>query len=362
MGSSARWPSPRSSRYHAQPNMRTASATRSVTESKKAPRTDAVPAALATGPSNRSCMPVMIRKMMARCRWPVATRTAVAVADTRPVAVSTSAVMPWRWSVSPTGPVVRSTAVRQRPSNMKLLVVRGPGQGSGAVHTSLPSGPRNPGPHRAGRHARWAGPRGLRWRPPRCRTPGHSLLAGYGPNPERRPARTHQCEHQRRRRGPPRTRPDTPPPGSPSFAAPSLVTASAAAGLTVVTAGPAGAAPKRHHGQGRRDRLPHQALEDLLQAGQVRLRGAEQGPDDPRPQDHRDRGSPMATTKDIQPGQSTKLDGDLQEGRLRHLLPRPGPQGLGHEHEHHVGGAATSTTQEQSAGGGSSAGGGGAAF
>ena len=39
------------------PNMRTASATRSVTESKKAPRTDAVPAALATGPSNRSCMP-----------------------------------------------------------------------------------------------------------------------------------------------------------------------------------------------------------------------------------------------------------------------------------------------------------------
>ena len=133
MGSSARWPSPRFKRYQAQPNINTASATRSVTESKKAPRTEAVPAALATGPSKRSCMPVMIKKMMARWRWPDATRTAVAVADTRPVAVSTSAVMPWRWSVSPTGPVVRSTAVRQRPSNMKLLVVRVRGQSSGAV-------------------------------------------------------------------------------------------------------------------------------------------------------------------------------------------------------------------------------------
>ena len=130
MGRSARWPSPRSRRYQAQPNMRTASATRSVTESKKAPRTEAVPAALATGPSRRSCMPVMIRKTMARWRWPVATRTAVAVAETRPVAVSTSAVMPWRCSASPTGPVVRSTAVRQRPSNMKLLVVRRPGRGA----------------------------------------------------------------------------------------------------------------------------------------------------------------------------------------------------------------------------------------
>ncbi len=95
-------------------------------------------------------MPVMIRKMMARWRWPDATRTAVAVADTRPVAVSTSAVMPWRCSVSPTGPVVRSTAVRQRPSNMKLLVVRGPGPGSGAVNKSLPSGPRNPVGHPPG--------------------------------------------------------------------------------------------------------------------------------------------------------------------------------------------------------------------
>ena len=56
---------------------------------------------------------------IAQCRWPLATRTAVAVAETRPVAVSTSAVMPWRWSASPTGLVVRSTAFRQRPSNMK---------------------------------------------------------------------------------------------------------------------------------------------------------------------------------------------------------------------------------------------------
>src|SRR6202020_69353 len=77
--------------------------------------------------------------------------------DTRRVAVSTSAVMPWRWSVLPTGPVVRSTAVRQRPSNMKLLVVRGPGQGSGAVKTEVyHPAPETRGP--GGRRTRPLGP------------------------------------------------------------------------------------------------------------------------------------------------------------------------------------------------------------
>ena len=177
MGSSARWPSPRSSRYHAQPIMRTASATRSVTESKKAPRTEAVPAALATGPSRRSCMPVMIKKMMARWRWPVATRTAVAVAETRPVAVSTSAVMPWRCSDRPTGPVVRSTASRQRPSNMELLVVRGPGDGTCGGCKSLPSCPRTGGLPLQGPAT---GPPGTPDRPDRDR-------AGRVPGPRDRP-------------------------------------------------------------------------------------------------------------------------------------------------------------------------------
>ena len=194
MGSSARWPSPRFSRYHAQPNMRTASATRSVTESKKAPRTDAVPAALATGPSNRSCMPVMIRKMMARWRWPDATRTAVTVADTRPVAVRTSAVMPWRWSVWPTGPVVRSTAVRQRPSNMKLLVVRGPRDRAPAllakVYHPVPGGRRSRSHRRDGRLTPWtAGTAGrvlLSWWQPcrgRPRGPPAQSPAATGPYP-----------------------------------------------------------------------------------------------------------------------------------------------------------------------------------
>src|SRR3974390_184967 len=142
MGSSARWPSPRFTRYHAQPNMRTASATRSVTESKKAPRTDAVPAALATGPSKRSCMPVTINMTMAQCSWPAATRMAVTVADTRPVAVRTSAVIPWRCNVSPTGPVVRSTAVRQRPSNIELLWCAAAGETRPVVCKSLPFGHR----------------------------------------------------------------------------------------------------------------------------------------------------------------------------------------------------------------------------
>jgi hypothetical protein len=52
-------------RYQLTPPITTASLTRSTTESKKAPRADAVPAALATGPSNRSCSPVKMSSAMA---------------------------------------------------------------------------------------------------------------------------------------------------------------------------------------------------------------------------------------------------------------------------------------------------------
>src|SRR6202034_1766103 len=81
-----------------------------------------------------SWSPVRISRTMAMCRWPEATRAAVAVAETRPVAVRTSAVMPRRWSAVPTGPVDRSTASRQRPSNIELLVLRHP-PGEGARET-----------------------------------------------------------------------------------------------------------------------------------------------------------------------------------------------------------------------------------
>ncbi len=50
----------------------------------------------------------------------MATATAAAVADTRPVAVNTSAVMPILCSLAPTGPVARSTVARQRPSNIRV--------------------------------------------------------------------------------------------------------------------------------------------------------------------------------------------------------------------------------------------------
>src|SRR5674476_1145651 len=102
-------------RYQATPPRISASDTRSVTESKNAPRVDEVPDALATGPSSRSWRPVRISRRMARWRCPVATATAVAAADTNPVAVSMSAVMPTFCSLRPTGPVPRPTVSRQRP-------------------------------------------------------------------------------------------------------------------------------------------------------------------------------------------------------------------------------------------------------
>ena len=53
-------------RYQATPPRISASATRSVTESKKAPRTEVAPDAFATGPSRRSWRPVRINRPTAR--------------------------------------------------------------------------------------------------------------------------------------------------------------------------------------------------------------------------------------------------------------------------------------------------------
>ncbi len=53
-------------RYQAIPEKSRASVTRSLTESKKAPLTEVVPEALATGPSSRSGMPLSTRKTKPR--------------------------------------------------------------------------------------------------------------------------------------------------------------------------------------------------------------------------------------------------------------------------------------------------------
>ena len=70
------------------------SVTRSATESKKAPRGDAVPEALATAPSSRSGRAERPSRTMPRKSRPVPMATADATAMTRPAAVRWSAFMP----------------------------------------------------------------------------------------------------------------------------------------------------------------------------------------------------------------------------------------------------------------------------
>ena len=143
MGRSARWPSPRATRYQATPNMTTASATRSVTESKNAPRTEAVPAALATGPSSRSCRPVTISSddgpvQVARGHEDGRGRRREEAGRREHVSGDAMAVQclsrPDRWSDRP--------PLRQRPSNIRCdsLSCAGLRKGGAAVRASLPSG------------------------------------------------------------------------------------------------------------------------------------------------------------------------------------------------------------------------------
>src|ERR1700685_1198853 len=105
--------------------------------------------------------------------------------------------MPWRGSDSPTGPVGRPTAVRQRPSNMKLLVVRGPGSQRSKARVYHPS------PETRGVSAAATPPLTLTPTPPR--SVGRVLQAwsqalwsrpepAGGINPGRRPARIHHCD------------------------------------------------------------------------------------------------------------------------------------------------------------------------
>ena len=73
-----------------------ASETRSVTESKNAPRGLAWPLPRAIAPSSRSLTPATITPTTAQTRWPDAMSTAVATEASSPKTVSASAVMPRR--------------------------------------------------------------------------------------------------------------------------------------------------------------------------------------------------------------------------------------------------------------------------
>ena len=82
---------------------------RSDTESKKAPRSDDLPEALATAPSSRSGMPVRINSRKPRRSAPAPMATAAATAMTMPVAVSMSAEMPAFLMLLPMGFTAAST-------------------------------------------------------------------------------------------------------------------------------------------------------------------------------------------------------------------------------------------------------------
>src|SRR5918998_3773666 len=108
-------------RYQATPPRTRVSLTRSTTESKNAPRGDAVPDALATAPSSTSGTAEAARRHQPTKSQPRPTATAQAADRTRPRTVSWSAVMPAFFRPVPTGRRLRSTPARHRLSNIGLL-------------------------------------------------------------------------------------------------------------------------------------------------------------------------------------------------------------------------------------------------
>jgi uncharacterized cupredoxin-like copper-binding protein len=147
-----------------------------------------------------------------------------------------------------------------------------------------------------------------------------------------------------------------------TFAALVGVTAGTA-GLTVITAGPASAAPGAttvkavetdfHIKLSRTSFKPGKYTFVAQNKGQTTHALMVTGP-----------GIAMAMTKDLQPGQSAKLTVTFKKGAYDIDCPIPGHKALGMNVNINVGGAATSTTKNSGSGstGGSSAGGGGAAF
>ena len=105
-------------KYQATPPSSKASVTRSMTESKNAPRWLAVLPALATAPSRRSGNAAKMTSNKPRRNAPAPTEIPAATARSKPATVSTSGVTPTLRNDSPIGFTARSTCTRKWPSNM----------------------------------------------------------------------------------------------------------------------------------------------------------------------------------------------------------------------------------------------------
>jgi hypothetical protein len=117
-GSTATRPGWVDARYQATPPSNSASLMRSITESKNAPRGEAVPEALATAPSSTSGTAVRTKRIRPARSHPLAIVNAAAVAMARPVSVRWLAVIPVRLIWAPMGRSPFSKLLRQRPSNI----------------------------------------------------------------------------------------------------------------------------------------------------------------------------------------------------------------------------------------------------
>src|SRR3954463_2354675 len=117
-GSRAVWGLRVLARYQASPPRTSVSLTRSTTESKKAPRGDEVPEALATAPSSTSGTAEAASRHQPTKSHPSATAKAQAADRTRPRTVSWSALIPAFLRPVPTGRRLRSTPARHRLSNI----------------------------------------------------------------------------------------------------------------------------------------------------------------------------------------------------------------------------------------------------
>ena len=250
---------------------------RSVTESKNAPRTDAVPAALATGPSSRSCIPVMIRNTTARCRWPVATRTAVAVADTEADAsqnVSGDAMAVKCLADRTGGPVDGGS-----PATVEHEAPRRARPGTGFRRCRREFTIRSPklGALPTTSHGRWRCRSSLRPCPETPRTPGPGRDQGRRINPRRHPYRTHHADIRQVT-----AEQTTIAEDRMHFIRHAALGALTAAGASpvaeVLTAGPAGAATGTSTVEARRDRLPRRAVDEDVHGRPVRPCGPEQVP------------------------------------------------------------------------------------
>ena len=116
-GSIAMWALSVDARYQATPPRRSASVTRSITESKNAPRWLAWFEALASAPSSRSGSAASTTSSSPARRAPIPMAMAAATPRSSPRMVRWSGLRPVRRSPSPSGLTARSTGARNLPSN-----------------------------------------------------------------------------------------------------------------------------------------------------------------------------------------------------------------------------------------------------